>query len=157
MIGIMFAALAMLPGGQQSQGETAKVEIGRWLIQPEGATRCHMLGAIDDTVVLSFAEDAKTWGSLAVFGQGWQLETKTYAGSYSWDGWKTSMPVDFKALPITKTRGLLVIGTDAVFTQNLLRAKHFWLRVPELNYDGDVDIPEVQELVAALAACNQRH
>jgi hypothetical protein len=154
MIGI---ALAMVLAAQQPKGEAAGVEIGRWLIQPEGATRCHMLAPIDDTVVLSFAEDAKTWGSLAVFGQGWQLKPKTYAGSYSWDGWKTSVTVDFRALPITETRGLLAIGTDATFTQNLLRARHFWLRIPELSYEGEVDIPEAQELVAALATCNQRH
>ncbi len=154
MIGI---ALAMALGTQQAQSGTADVEIGRWLIQPESETRCHMLGAIDDTVVLSFAEDAKTWGNLAIFGQGWQVEPRTYAASYSWDGWKTSVKVDLRALPISNTRGLLAMGTDAAFTQNLLRAKHFWLRVPELNYEGDVDMPEAAELVAALAACNRRH
>ena len=161
MIGTAVSALAMLLGAQQApqqaQGNTADVEIGRWLIQPENETRCHMLGAIDDIVVLSFAEDARTWGNLAVFGNGWQLEPRTYAGSYSWDGWKTSVKVDFRALPLTKTRGVLAMGTDAAFTQNLLRAKHFWLRVPELGYDGNVDMPEANELVAALAACNQRH
>lgn len=154
MIGI---ALAMALGAQQAQSGTADVEIGRWLIQSESETRCHMLGAIDDTVVLSFAEDAKTWGNLAIFGQGWQVEPRTYAASYSWDGWKTSVTVDLRAFPISKTRGLLAMGTDAAFTQNLLRAKHFWLRVPEFNYEGDVDMPEAAELVAALAACNRRH
>ena len=157
MIGLALSAIALLAAVPPAQADPNSVEIGPWLIQPEGDTRCHALGAIDDHVVASFAEDAKTWGNMALFGNEWKIDREDYAGSYSWDGWKTSTQVTLKALTLPNGRGVVAMGTDAAFTQNMVRAKHLWFRVPGLGFDSEIDIPEARDLVAALAACNQRH
>jgi len=157
MIGLALSAIALLAGTPPAQAEPKPVEIGPWLIQPEGDTRCHALGAVDDHVVVSFAEDARTSGNMALFGNAWKIEREDYPGSYSWDGWKTSTQVPLKALTLPNGRGVVAMGTDAAFTRKMVRAKRLWFRIPDLGFDGQIDIPEAGEVVAALAACNQRH
>jgi len=51
---------------------------------------------------------------------------------------------------------LLGARADAGFTDALAAARHLWLRVPELDFAGDFDIPETGKLLVALQSCNAR-
>ncbi len=70
----------------------------------------------------------------------------------SWDGWKSSQPLDFTSMTMGGD-GVLTAPVDKAFLQRLGGAGHLWVKVPSAALDGDYAIVDADKVVAALAAC----
>jgi len=153
MIASLLAALALAGAPAQA----TSVTIGRWKVEPQGADRCHMIASFGTHMVLNIAADAAGNATLIVYDDRWKLEApRSYAARYSWDGWKSESDMTLKSF--TASNGLTLLGAraDTGFTEALAAARHLWLRVPELDFAGDFDIPESGKLLVALQSCNAR-
>lgn len=148
---IVSAALAPA----QTAPSPPEVEIGDWTVAPEGDHRCHMLGSFGDNVI-SIAADRAGNGNLAFFSSGPRLENIKYVAHYSWDGWKTETSTTM--IPLNLPRGgklsrVLATGIRSDFLTSLSRSKHFWLRIPDIGFDEDLEIPEAGRILNALGNC----
>jgi len=147
----LVAALAPL----QTNAQTKPVEIGDWNVGQEGEHRCRMLGSFGDNVI-SFAADPAGNGNLAFFSGGPRFAKASYAASYSFDGWKTEKAATM--LPLTLREGsklnrVLATGIRSDFFVSLSRAKHLWLRIPDIGFDDNLDIPDMPMVFRAFANC----
>ena len=131
------------------------VDIGDWTIAPEGEHRCHMLGSFGDNVI-SIAADRAGNGNFAFFSTGPRLENAKYSARYSWDGWETETSTTM--IPLNLARGgklsrLLATGIRSDFLTSLARSKHFWLRIPDIGVDENLEIPDAGRILSALGNC----
>ncbi|MEG3151576.1 hypothetical protein U1769_16915 [Sphingomonas sp. ZT3P38] len=154
ILSIFWAVIAAVAPAQEAPSPPS-VEVGDWTVAPEGEQRCHMLGSFGDNVI-SIAADRAGNGNLAFFSTGPRLENTRYAARYSWDGWKTETSTTM--IPLNLARGgklsrVLATGIRSDFLTNLARSKHFWLRIPDIGFDEDLEIPDAGRILAALGDC----
>ncbi|MEI9852248.1 MAG: hypothetical protein WDN24_16920 [Sphingomonas sp.] len=134
------------------------VRVGAWLVGPLDDASCQAETHFGGNYLVNISEDA-TGRGLFVFGDDrWLLKDgDTKPATLSWDGWKTTAEASFAAVRTDNGSSYLVMETDAGFTENLAGAKHLWLRIPGVDFDDDLDIPDAPDLVTAIAACNGNH
>lgn len=150
----LFVLCATLAPGY-AYAQAAPVEIGDWSVGPEGEYRCHMLGSFGDGVI-SIAADPAGNGNLAFFSSAPRLEKADYAASYSFDGWKTEKSATMVPLNLAEGRKLnrvLAAGIRSDFLLGLARTRHLWLRIPDIGFDADLDIPDAGRIFQAFADC----
>jgi hypothetical protein len=140
-----------------AQGAPEPVRVGTWLVGPLDADHCQAETRFGDHYLVNISEDAMGNGHFVLGDDRWLLKDgDAKPGTLSWDGWKTSQEVTLNAVRAPSGGSYLVMETDGGFTENLVGNKHFWLRVPGVEFDNDFEIPDAADITTAIAVCNSK-
>jgi hypothetical protein len=151
LIGLALAALPAL-----AHAAPDPVTVGAWHVTQVSDTACQAVTGFGDHIMVSISEDGTGSGNFVFTDDRWVLKDgDAKPGTISWDGWKTSRPIEFTVVKGTE-HWLLVAPTEAYFTENLAESKHFWLRVPGVDFDEDFDVPDAMDVINAISACSAK-
>lgn len=152
---MIILALSLLAAAQTAP---EPVRVGLWLVAPlASAEGCQAETRFDDNYLVNISEEATGTGHFIFADDRWLLKDgDTKPATLSWDGWKTSVDASFSAVRTDSGASFLVMDTDSGFTERLAGAKHLWLRIPGVDFDNELAMPDAAEVLAAIAACNEK-
>jgi hypothetical protein len=147
-------------GQTHEQGGDAKpsdVIVGDWRISQAVPGTCQAIARISQHLVFNLViEKATGRGGFFLESDVWQFtEGNTYSGSVSFDDWATSQALNFQTGSVHDD-GLLSARVEPGFPQQLAKADHFEVKIPDIYMGGDIPLKDINGMSAAFATCLQQ-
>jgi hypothetical protein len=147
------AAMAILSTSVSAQTRPDDVIVGNWRISQEIPTTCQVITQASDRLIFTAVIHQKSRRAFVVLdGNIWNLdEGQQLTGEISWDGWKSSTPMNFTAA--TLMRGMAIraeVGTFPIPENG--QPIHIWIKIPEIYLGAEFPIGDSQA-VPAIERC----